>query len=208
MNIDIVSDVVCPWCYIGKRNLEAAIARTGASVQLRFRPYQLDPTIPPEGVDRKAYMAAKFPDASRRQAIMDALEDAGRAVGIPFALERIDRSPNTLDAHVLIDMAQETGKDAALADAFFDAYFCQGTDLTDRAALIALAKAIGLDGAQVMARLDDPQARANVTAAIDAARRMGVTGVPTFILDGKYAIVGAQPAEVLADALRQVAAGA
>jgi predicted DsbA family dithiol-disulfide isomerase len=205
LKVDVVSDVVCPWCFIGKRRLEQAMADIAVPLEIRWRPFQLDPTIPPEGKDRRAYLEAKFGTADRIRQLQDRLSAAGEEEGIPFAFERIKVSPNTLDAHRLIHWAGESGKQERIVDALFRAYFLEGRDIGDHAVLADTAAAVGMDRAEVARRLVSDKDRASVRAEIAAAQQMGVTGVPTFILLGRYALVGAQPAAELARAFETVA---
>ncbi len=204
--IDVISDVVCPWCFIGKRRLEQAVAAAAIPVAIRWRPYQLDPTIPPEGKSRRDYMAAKFGSAERIRQIHERLEAAGAGEGIGFAFDRIAVSPNTLDAHRLLRWAGQANVEEAVVEALFRAYFLEGRDIGDHAVLADIAASAGMDRDALLARLIGDEDRAAVREEIEAAQRMGVTGVPTFILAGRYAVVGAQPAESLAEALGRAAA--
>ena len=203
LKIDVVSDVVCPWCYVGKRNLEAALAQCGEiDVVLHWRPYQLDPTIPQRGYERHAYMARKF-GAERVPAIQTRIAEAARETGLDLAFDRIRRSPNTLDAHRVIRWAWAAGQQDAVVESLFRAFFVEGEDIGDRAVLVAHAERAGLDGA-VVRRLLDEEADADVVRAeIDQAKELGVTGVPFFILDGRIGLSGAQPPEVLLRAMEQ-----
>jgi predicted DsbA family dithiol-disulfide isomerase len=206
LTIDVVSDVVCPWCYLGKSRLEQAIAAVpDIPVAVRFRPYSLDPSVPPEGEDRAAYIVRKFGSANALDAGHQRLEAMGREAGIDYHFDRITRSPNTLDAHRLVRWATEAGKGAEMVDRLFRAYFSEGRDVGDHNVLGALATDVGLDGAAIAARLATDDDKASVRAEIDEAYQIGVTGVPTFILGGKYGVVGAQSVEALTEAIRQVA---
>lgn len=208
--IDVISDVVCPWCYVGQKRLEEAMAMAPEiGVDLRWRPYQLDPTIPREGHDRQTYMKAKFGDDGRLQEMQVRLEEIGRDVGIIFHFDDISRSPNTLDAHRLIRWAASAdGKNAqhALVTRLFQLYFEEGADVGDRAVLVAAARETGMDATLVETLLSAGADVEEVKAEIETSRNMGVTGVPCFLLENRYAIMGAQDAETLADAIRQVAA--
>jgi predicted DsbA family dithiol-disulfide isomerase len=201
--VDVVSDVVCPWCYLGKRRLESALARAGGA-QVRWRPYQLDPTIPSEGLDRAAYMAAKFPDPSRLRAAHERLTTLGAEAGIAFDFAAIKRAPNTLDAHRSIRFATQAGVGDAMVERLFADYFEHGRDLGDRAVLAAAAQACGL--ADIGPRLAGEEGVAEVRDEIDEARRIGVEGVPFFIFAGKLAASGAQSEDVFAQAMAQAAA--
>ena len=204
--VDVISDVVCPWCFIGKRRLEKAIAQAAVPLSISWRPYQLDPTIPPEGKDRRAYMEAKFGSAERIKEIHARVAAAGEGEGIPFAFDRIKVSPNTLDAHRLVRWASEAGRQGDIVEALFRAYFIEGRNVGDAAVLTDIAAAHGLDRDDIAARLASGEDREAVREEIEAAQRIGVTGVPTFILAGRYGLVGAQPAEEIASALKAIAA--
>lgn len=210
ISIDIVSDVVCPWCYVGQKRLEEAMALAPEiGVDLRWRPYQLDPTIPPEGLDRHSYMKAKFGEDGRLEEMQVRLEELGRDAGIIFHFADITRSPNTLDAHRLIRWAASAdGTDVqdAVVKRLFQLYFEEGRDVGDRAVLIAAARECGMDATLVETLLGAGADLDEVQAEIETARRMGVTGVPCFLFENRYAVIGAQDAETLADAIRQIAA--
>ena len=203
LTIDVVSDVVCPWCYVGKRRLEGALAQlTEADVQVNWRPFQLDPTIPQGGIDRKEYMDRKFgPD--RAGTIHERLEALGKEAGVDFAFDRIKRSPNTLDAHRLIRWAFGSGVQEAIVERLFRAYFVEGRDIGDRDFLADVAAENGLDREAVRLRLDTDLEAQDVQSEIASAVRMGESGVPFYIIDGKYGLSGAQPSEVIVDAMRQ-----
>jgi predicted DsbA family dithiol-disulfide isomerase len=202
LTIDIVSDVVCPWCYLGKRRLEAALAKIGREdAVVRWRPFQLDETIPPEGMDRQTYMRGKFGDLSRISAVHERLLNFGEEVGAVYDFDAIARAPNTLKAHRLIRWAGEARAQDAVVDLLFKAYFEEGKDIGDDETLVEIAAAGGMDGEDVRRRL---QSEVDVEAArgeMEAWRRAGVTGVPFFIFEGKLAVSGAQTVDVLASAM-------
>jgi predicted DsbA family dithiol-disulfide isomerase len=206
LTVDIVSDVVCPWCYLGKRRFEHALAMTDVPVEVRWMPYQLDPTLPPEGKDRRTYMIQKFGSLERIEGAHQHLREAGKAEGIDFAFERISVSPNTLDAHRLVRWASEAGVQDAVVTDLFRAYFEEGRNIGDHEVLSETAEANGLDGQRIRERLAGSDDREAVSQEVEAARRIGVTGVPTFILGGRYAVVGAQSPEEIAEAIKGVAA--
>lgn len=201
VQIDIVSDAVCPWCYIGKRHLEAALGELpDVAATIQWRPYQLDPTIPPGGLDRRAYMARKFGE-DRLPEIHARLVEAGKAAGLDFAFERIERSPNTLDAHRLIRWAWSAGKQDAVVEGLFRAFFVDGEDIGDREVLATRAAAAGMDREIVAQLLSEDADIDTVRGEIEQARSLGVTGVPFFILNGRIGISGAQPPDALARAI-------
>jgi predicted DsbA family dithiol-disulfide isomerase len=205
LTIDVVSDVVCPWCYIGKRNLEAALtALPDVEVEIRWRPYQLDPTIPQEGTARRAYLERKF--GSRVDEIYTRVTAAGREAGIDFAFQRIERSPNTLDAHRLIRWSQSAGKQDEIVERLFRDFFCEGRDIGDHPVLLEAAISAGMDADVVAGLLDKDTDKDAVREEITAAQRLGVTGVPFFVFAGRFGIPGAQPAEILATAIQDAAA--
>jgi predicted DsbA family dithiol-disulfide isomerase len=204
LTIDIVSDVVCPWCYIGKRNLEAALAaRPVGDVEIRWRPYQLDATIPPEGIARRTYLERKF--GTRVDEIYGRVAVAGHEAGIDFAFDRIERSPNTLDAHRLIRWAQSAGRQNDIVEELFHSFFIEGRDIGDHAVLTETAAAAGMDAEVVQRLLPGDADKESVREEIATAQRLGVTGVPFFIFAGRFGLPGAQPAEVLADAISKAA---
>lgn len=205
LQIDVISDVVCPWCFVGKRRLEKAVAASDVPLQIRWRPFQLDPTIPPEGKSRRAYLEGKFGTEERIQQLYDNLSAAGVPEGIDFQFKRIEVSPNTLDAHRLIRWAGASDGQDRIVEALFRAYFLEGRNIGDHAVLADVAAEAGMDRDETAARLASDEDREAVRTEIAAAQQMGVTGVPTFILIGRYALVGAQPAEELAQAFKAVA---
>ena len=207
LTIDVVSDVVCPWCYLGKRRLAQALAEVeGGPIAVRWRPYQLDPTIPESGLDRHAYMKAKFGDESRLAAAHDRLTMLGAEVGIAYDFAAISRSPNTLDAHRLIRWAATAGAQDAVVERLFQLYFEQGRDIGDRALLVEVARENGMDGDVVASLLADGQDAEAVQAEIAEAQSIGVTGVPFFIFASRFGVPGAQGADVLAKAIAQARA--
>lgn len=210
IRIDVVSDVVCPWCYLGKARLELAIAEVQdeISVEVYWRPYQLNPDYPPEGVDHQKVLAEKLGGADNLARIHQNLEALGREVGIAYDFAAIKVGPNTLDAHRLIHWAgiEDISLQDRVVTALFKANFEQGRNLGDRTVLTEIAAQAGMDAKMVSALLASNADADTVKDEVEAARGMGVTGVPFFIVDGKYGIGGAQTPDVLADALRQIAA--
>ena len=196
--LDIHSDVVCPWCYLGAANLLKALsARAGPHpFAIRWHPFQLDPTIPPEGLDRAVYMRAKFGDGDRIAAAHARLEALGRDAGLDFHFDRITRSPNTLDAHRVIRWAEPEGLQTRTAMILFRRYFELGEDISDPEVLAAAAGEAGLDAPAIARLLAGDTDRDSVRAEARAAAEMGIDGVPAFIVAGRYAVSGAQPPEV------------
>ena len=201
--IDVISDVICPWCFLGKRRLDVALAATDKDVFIRWRPYLLDPTIPPQGLDRQQYMLDKF-GAERLQTIHDPLIEAGQEIGVPYNFDLITRTPNTLDAHRLIRWAHTVERQTELVERLFMAYWSEGKDVGNRDVLAQCAGEAGINAEQIREFLDTEQDVAETHAEIEHATNIGVTGVPTFILAQSYALVGAQSPEVLADAILRV----
>jgi predicted DsbA family dithiol-disulfide isomerase len=207
--VDVVSDVVCPWCFIGQKRLDKAIERTpDVIVEVRWRPFQLDPTIPREGKDRKRYMLDKFGSDERIRQIHQRVEALGAAEGIDFAFDAIKVAANTLDAHRVIRWAGAGGNDVQnhLVRRLFKLNFEEGRNIGDPVVLIEAARDAGMDAAVVETLLPTDADMEAVRNEIATAQRMGISGVPCFLLEGKYAVMGAQDTEVIADAIRQVAA--
>jgi predicted DsbA family dithiol-disulfide isomerase len=196
MQIDIISDVICPWCFIGKRRLERALAlRPELETAITWRPFQLNPDMPEEGIDRRAYLAAKFGGDAHAERIYASVSEAGATVGIPFAFDRIRRTPNTRDAHRLIRYAAAEERADPLVEALFRAYFIDGRDIGDRATLAEIAGEIGLDADEAASWLAGPAERDEVVAEDRGARRLGINAVPCFIFERQYAVSGAQEPE-------------
>ncbi len=203
LTIDIVSDVVCPWCYLGEKRLEAVLADEPRPVAVRWRPYQLDPTIPEGGLDRAEYMAKKFGKSGRLQAVHDNLVRLGAEVGLPFAFDKIKRAPNTLDAHRVIRWASSAGAQGKVVDRLFRAYFVEGRDIGDRGVLIDIAGDCGLDATLVEKLLTEGADVDLVREEIAEAQAIGVSGVPFFIFAGRLDVPGAQDPSVLVRAMAQ-----
>jgi predicted DsbA family dithiol-disulfide isomerase len=208
LQIDIVSDVVCPWCFIGKRRLEAALQllraeRPDVAPRIRWLPYFLNPDTPEEGEPYRPFIERKFGGPEKLAQIQAHVAEAGRTAGIDFAFERIALRANTLRAHRLIHRAQKTGNADALVERLFAAHFLLGENVGDAAVLARLAGECGEDESAALAYLLSGEDAAEVRAQAERGQRMGISGVPFFILDGRLGIGGAQPPEVLLDALRQ-----
>lgn len=211
LTVDVVSDVVCPWCFIGMKRLESAIAQVpDVEVAVRWRPYQLDPSIPPEGMPRRDYMLAKFGSEEKLRDIHDRIVGLGETEGIRFNFDAMETAANTLDAHRLIRWAgspkSPEGAQNRVVKRLFETNFEEARDIGDRSVLAEIAGEAGMDTALVETLLASPADVDAVKAEIGTAAQMGVRGVPCFLLEGKYAVMGAQDAETLADAIRQVAA--
>ena len=204
--VDMVSDFVCPWCYIGMRNLDAALAQGGVgAVEWRWHPYFLNPGLP-RGADRNAYMTAKFGSLETARERGKSVEAAARDAGLDLDLSKVKHLPNTADAHRLMRWAAGAGVADAVARAIFAANFDRGEDISDADVLVGIAHAAGMDAALVRDLLARDADVALVENAAEAARDAGISGVPSFVLNGKLLVVGAQPPAALASALEQSAA--
>jgi predicted DsbA family dithiol-disulfide isomerase len=209
VRIDVISDVVCPWCFIGKRRLEKALAlNPDIPVDVHWRPYFLNDWIPREGISREQYLTTKFGSVDRYKGIAQRVSAAAAAEGLTYAMDKISRQPNTLDAHRLIRWAGGIGKAAEMKQRLMDLYFTEGADLTNHAVLVQAAADVGLDPEDVRAALESDQDVADVEREAVSAKEAGIEGVPCFILDGKFAISGAQAPEYLAEAIERVARAA
>ena len=211
LSVDVVSDVVCPWCFVGKRHLEAALRAlpselADANIVVRWHPFELNPDLPREGVDRAGYLEAKFGGAASAADRYERVREAGVRAGIEFRFERIARQANTRDAHRLVAWAQESGADASpLVEALFRAYFIDGRFVGDRDELASIAGEAGLDREAARVHLASDAGIAEVVAAERHAGQLGISGVPFFIFNRKLAVSGAEPASVLTEAMVQAA---
>jgi predicted DsbA family dithiol-disulfide isomerase len=213
--VDIVSDVVCPWCYIGKRKLELALAELavrepGLAVAQRWHPFQLNPDLPPEGIPREAYLEAKFGGKAPAAEIYSRVKRVGAEVGISFDFDRISRQPNTLDAHRLIAWAQQRGDANAtdlLLERLFHAYFIEGRLLSDREELVRIASDAGLPEDEARLLLASAAGLSSVEAEDREARAVGIAGVPFFIFNGRTAVSGAHDPQTLLEAIAAARAG-
>ncbi len=209
ITIDITSDVVCPWCYIGKRRLEAAMRQSpGHTFAVRWRPYQLNPTMPAEGMDRRAYRTRKFGTWEKSLELDAQVTAAANAEGLPFALDKIARTPNTFNAHRVLWLADQQGVQDAVAEELFKAYFVEGRNFGDRAVLLDIAAAGGLSRERVDAMLHGDDGVDEVKVEEAKARQRGVDGVPFFVINNSVAISGAQPTAAFVAAFQQVAPAA
>lgn len=197
MIVDVIVDTVCPWCYVGKARFEKALAmRPDLGVEIGWRPFQLNPDIPRDGMDRRVYLSEKFGGVDRARQRYAVIGDAGRQEGIDFRFDRIERTPNTVDSHRLIAFARRDGREDAMVDALYRAYFTDGRDIGAIGVLAEIAWENGLDGDAAHAYLATDDDRATIIAEDEMARSLGVNGVPCYIVDRKYAVSGAQSPEV------------
>jgi predicted DsbA family dithiol-disulfide isomerase len=204
--VDVISDVVCPWCYIGKRRLERAVAAVDGPVRVRWLPFQLNPAMPKEGLSRREHRTKKF-GSWGRSVELDALVVAvGKLEGIPFAFDRIERTPNTLDAHRLIRLAEGQGVQGAVVEALFRAYFTEGRDISNRQTLLDVVAEAGLNRNQAEAVLTSDDGLEAIKDAEALARRFRVEGVPFFIVNGTLPLSGAQQPEAFLEAFKQAVA--
>jgi predicted DsbA family dithiol-disulfide isomerase len=204
--IDVVSDVVCPWCYIGKRRLEQAIAlKPDIPVAVRWHPYFLNPWVPREGMSRADYLTRKFGSVERYKGIAGRVADAAAAEGLVYDLDKIARQPNTLDSHRLILWAGNAGDPARMKQRLMELYFAEGADLSDPEVLVRAAVDCGLDGDLVRRLLAGDSDVARVEQEANSAKEAGIDGVPCFIFGGAFAVSGAQAPEYLADAIERAA---
>lgn len=209
MRIDIISDTICPWCFIGKRRLARALKqRPEPQVEITWRPFQLNPDMPREGMDRQSYLTAKFGSEANSAEIYARVAEAGRGEGIAFNFAGIPRTPNTLDSHRLIRWAGESGAQDRVVELLFRRYFLDAEDIGDSRVLTAVAAEAGMDGAWVAEALAGDNDLDIVRAEDRYARQLGVSGVPCFVLERKYAISGAQEPAAFLQAFEQIAAEA
>jgi predicted DsbA family dithiol-disulfide isomerase len=206
VRIDVVSDVVCPWCFIGKHRLEKALALTpDIPVEVHWRPYFLNDWIPREGIAREQYLTTKFGSPERYKGIAQRVGAAAAEEGLVYASDKMKRQPNTTDSHRLIRWAEGIGKAGEMKQRLMDLYFTEGADLTNRAVLVQAATDVGLDAEDVRAALDSDKDVAEVEQEAQSAKEAGIEGVPCFIFGGKFAVSGAQSPEYLAEAIARAA---
>jgi predicted DsbA family dithiol-disulfide isomerase len=209
VQLDIISDPICPWCYIGKAQLDRALGETAAETgtnpfDISWRIFQLNPDMPPEGMDRKRYLEAKFGGPERAREVYARVEAAAAEAGLTMDFDRIPKTPNTMDAHRLIRWSRATGNQSALVDLLFRRYFAEGADISDREVLIDAGERVGMERA-IIARLLEGEADIDLLREEEAAaRRMGVNGVPCFIVGGRYVLQGAQPSATWAQIIREL----
>jgi predicted DsbA family dithiol-disulfide isomerase len=206
VRIDVVSDVVCPWCLIGKRRLEKALAlKPEIPVEVHWHPYFLNDWIPREGIARSEYLTTKFGSPERYAGIAQRVSAAAAEEGLDYAMDKISRQPNTIDAHRLIRWAEGIGKAAEMKQKLMDLYFTDGADLSNHAVLVQAAADIGLDADDISEALASDQDVEEVAREATAAKEAGIEGVPCFIFGGKLAVSGAQAPEYLAEAIERTA---
>ena len=207
LTIDIVSDVVCPWCYIGKRRIEKALALVpDVPVEVRWRPFFLNPWVPRQGISREEYLTTKFGSVDAYKGIAGRVVAAANEEGLIYRPDLVKRQPNTIDCHRLIHWADAQGLAADVKQRLMDLYFRDGGDLTDTEVLVQAATDVGLDADDVRRRLATDEDVALVSAQAQEASDKGISGVPTYVFAQKYAVSGAQAPELLARAIRQVSA--
>jgi len=203
MQIDIYSDIVCPWCFVGKRRLERALTAVGGDVHVTWRPFQLNPTMPLDGMNRKAYLEAKFGSLEAFGLMEEQLLAAGAEEKIPFAFEKIQRTPNTFAAHRLVWYAALQGKQDEVVEGLFGAYFLEGGNLGDVKTLTHVAVEAGLDRIETETFLASEKGVVEVKAEEAVGRRLGIRGVPYFVINRTVAISGAQPPDIFVSAIQQ-----
>lgn len=208
MHIDLFADIACPWCYIGERRLKAALEESGVEAEVTWRPYQLQPALPPEGMPWTEFVERKFGGMGRAEGMFAHVARAGAPDGVHFLFDRMATAPNTRRVHAVILAAQARGRMWDAADAAFRAYFTEGRDLADLAVLEEIGAAAGLSADDVRGALGDEALAGEIADAESLARDMGVSGVPFYVFDGKYAVSGAQPADTFLRILERVQAEA
>jgi len=201
--LSVVSDAICPWCYVGKRRLEQAFAllEGGPRFRVAWRPFELNPQMPKAGIERREYRMRKFGSWERSLALDAQLTEVGKTVGIAFRYDLMKRTPNTFDAHRLIWLAGEMGVQDAMVETLFRGYFSEGRDIGDAGVLAGLAAEAGIERARAETLLNGTEGAAEVAAEEELAMRAGLSGVPTFVLGGRVLFSGAQPPELIAQAL-------
>jgi predicted DsbA family dithiol-disulfide isomerase len=203
MQIEIYSDIICPWCFVGKRRLERALTSVGGDIHVTWRPFQLNPTMPLDGMDRSAYLKAKFGSLEAFGRMEEQLLAAGVDERIPFAFGKIQRTPNTFAAHRLVWYAARQGKQDEVVEALFLAYFLEGKNIGDLKTLTHVATEAGLDRTETEEVLASDKGLVEVKDEEAVGRRLGIRGVPYFVFNGRISISGAQPPDIFVSALRQ-----
>ena len=204
LTVDVISDVICPWCFIGKRRLEKAVAAHGGPVTVRWHAFQLNPAMPKEGISRREYRIKKFGSWERSMQLDANIVAVGNEEGIIFDFDKMERTPNTLDAHRLIWLADQEGCQDAVVEALFWAYFTEGRDISNLQTLIDVVAEAGLDRQRAEAVLNSEEGMDAIKEAGEQARRLQVSGVPFFIINGGVKLSGAQPPDVFLEAFNHV----
>ena len=206
ITLDIISDPICPWCYIGKANFEKAVEAKGYQpFDIFWRPFQLNPDMPKGGMDRRQYLEAKF-GAERAETFYKQIEDHAKGAGLDVRFDLIERTPNTFDAHRLIRWSRSTGMQNAVVNQLFVRYFERGEDLGDRDLLLDVAESVGMERAVVKQLYDNDADRELLETEESTAREIGVNGVPTFIVANKHVVTGAQPPDLWENVLDELGA--
>ncbi len=203
LSVDVISDVICPWCFIGKRRLEKAVAGQHHEVRVRWLPFQLNPTMPKEGISRREYRTKKFGSWERSLELDARLIEVGKAEGIGFAFDKLERTPNTLDAHRLIWLADTEGVQGAVVEALFRAYFTEGRDISARQTLLDVVAKAGLDRARAEGVLWGGDGLEAMKEAEKLSQRFRVEGVPFFVINGQITLSGAQQPDAFLEAFTQ-----
>ena len=208
IKIDIISDVVCPWCYIGKRRLEKALTQLSDQFdfELEYHPFELNPEMPETGVNQKEYLAKKFGSETKYHQLTNHTTRVAAEEGLQFDFSKQHVSPNTRKAHSIIQASKEEGKQLAMTEAFFKAYFTDGIDLSEKGNLISVAVNAGLQKEKVEELLADNSALAEVAVAEKEWQKLGINGVPFYIINNRYGVSGAQPSETFVKALEEIGA--
>ena len=203
LTIEIYSDIICPWCFVGKRRLERALTSVGGDIHVTWRPFQLNPTMPIDGMDRTAYLKAKFGGLEAFGRMEEQLLAAGADEQIPFAFEKVARTPNTFAAHRLVWYAEQQGRQDAVVESLFRGYFTEGADIGSMPVLSQLVCRAGLDVAAVESFLHSEEGAAEVKAEEAVGRRLSISGVPYFVFNGHISIYGAQSPDIIVSAIRR-----
>lgn len=206
IKVDVVSDVVCPWCYIGKRRLEKAVAelKDDYEFEINYLPFELNPDMPKEGKNQKEYLTQKFGGPERYNQLTNHVKDVAASEGLLFNYEKQTMSPNTRDAHRIIWLAKEFGLQIKMKEAFMNAYFEKGTDLTKRENLIQIATEVGLEKSLVEEMLNSDKGMIEVEYLEQLNYKRGVSGVPFYIINDKYGVSGAQPTETFKQIFKEI----
>ena len=203
LSVDVISDVICPWCFIGKRRLEKAVAALGKPVKVRWHAFQLNPEMPKDGISRKEYRIRKFGSWERSMELDANIIAVGKQEDISFDFDRMERTPNTLDAHRLIWLADQEGCQDAVVEALFRAYFTEGRDISNCQTLMDVVSDAGLDRQRAEAMLNSDEGMDAIKEAGERARRFRVDSVPFFVINNEVMLSGAQPPETFLDGFRQ-----